>query len=88
MKKYCCETFKEFHSEHKKFIRGFSIITKKNGVSFLRFSIVDGENEEKFKNLLVSTKGKASFHLSINGEVAISFCPWCGEKLNQRQLLQ
>jgi len=54
----------------------------KNGMYFIRFSSVDGINEEKFIEMLRSTESKPSFNLSIAGEVAIKYCPWCGAMLS------
>ncbi len=82
MKKYCCDTFKEICTDSENIVRGFSVFKKENRISFLRFSTVDYENEKQFMELLSSIKGKAAFNLSINGEIAILYCPWCGKKLN------
>lgn len=81
MRKYCCDTFKELYSEEENGIRGISIIRKENKVFFLRYGTVDDENFDSLIELLKETVGKASFHLSLTEEIAISFCPWCGAKL-------
>ena len=82
MKKHCCDNLKELFTKDKELIRAFSILKKENGMYFIRFSSVDGINEEKFIEMLRSTESKPSFNLSIAGEVAIKYCPWCGAMLS------
>jgi len=82
MNKYCCEIFNDFYTEKEGLVRRFSIIRKENGVFFFRYSSVDEGNLDEFIELLRNTPKQVSFNSSLSGEVAISFCPWCGEKLN------
>lgn len=77
----CCLNFAEVFIVEQKKIRGISVFRRGNGIYFLRFSCVDGENENKLIEMLRSNEEKEQFYLSISGEEAIQYCPWCGSQL-------
>lgn len=79
----CCDLFKANYFNEHVYTRGLSVVRKNNGFYFLRFSAVDGQNKERFLELLNSIKDRPSFHLSIDGDLAIHFCPWCGADLRR-----
>jgi len=80
---FCCDNFKDCYvADINSLRRGVTIVRNERGVFFLRFSCVDEINKASFFQFLSSLKGKASYNLTISGEQAISYCPWCGSLLN------